>query len=362
MCGSQCGELGPPPNSILSMPPPPLPSFLVPRTAIFALPQNDSQPCIAAFVCESTSGTRELSGGIEFIELPGSSFDDAWLFLLVAAVVTIIIVVTVLSFMVMKCREYVSIIQKFRQRQRLTEVFFHFSCRESVQKRGPVNGTCINEPHVSHDKSQSFLPGDIMYPCASNEQAVRQQMVKENRLLWAALTPRGTRHFVASAEQIPNFDDHYEVVDYQGNRVMRPREGGTFRINPNRSFDNTGFTDFDYEDIMNRTDSFIHDDRDSGLGDQEPHEVISTLNRNSPRPVVSTPTRIEHPNIPPLNMHPHPHSHRGHSSGGTLTPQKKSTLGRRTSDTINMYGSANIWIRIRNGDVLSSSATHFLIK
>lgn len=199
-----------------------------------------------------------------------------------------------------------------------------------------MNGVCIGEPDMSADKSQTFLPGDILYPCASNEPSLQQQMVKENRLLWAALTPHGTRHFVSSAERFPNFDDHYEVVDYQGNRVMRPREGGTSKTNPNRSFDNSGFTDLDYEAAMNRTDSFIHDDRDSGY--QEPHEVISTLNRNSPRPIVSTPTRIEHPNLPPLNMHPH----RGHCSGSTLTPQKRSTLGRRTSDTIHMYGSANI--------------------
>lgn len=342
MCGSQCVELGPPPNSILSMPPPPLPSFLVPRTAIIALAQNDSQPCFAAFLCETSPGAREPSG-IEFIELPGTGFDDAWLFLLVAAVVSIIVVVTVLSFMVMKCREYVfpfDLKMPPPKMPCLIEKYFSILfCRESVHKRGPVNGGCISEPHMSDDKSQAFLPGDILYPCASNEQTLQQQMVKENRLLWAALTPRGTRHFVSSAERFPNFDDHYEVIDYQGNRVMRPREGGTFKINPNRSFDNSGFTDLDYEEMnaaMNRTDSFIHDDRDSGY--QEPHEVISTLNRNSPRPVVSTPTRIEHPNIPPLNMHPH----RGHSSGGTLIPQKKSTLVRRPSDAINVYGSANI--------------------
>lgn len=358
MCGSQCIELGPPPNSILSMPPPPLPSFLVPRTALIALAQNDSQPCYAAFVCELLPGAREPSG-IEFIELPGNGFDDAWLFLLVAALVSIIVVVTVLSFMVIKCREYVNdLFRNLTNKYVNLSNFISISCRESVHKRGPVNGVCINEPQMSANKSQTFLSGDILYSSTSNEQtSLQQQMVKENRLLWAALTPHGTRHFVSSAEQCSNYDDHYEVIDYQGNRVMRPREGVTLKINPNnstntRSFDNSGFSDFEYEVMnaaINRTDSFIHDDRDSGY--QEPHEVISTLNRNSPRPIVSTPTRIEHPNIPPLNMHPHPHSHshshRGHSSGSggggvTLTPQKKSTLGRRTNDAINMYGSANI--------------------
>lgn len=87
---------------------------------------------------------------------------------------------------------------------------------------------------------------------------------------------------------------------------------------------------------MNLTNAaeLYHDDHDSGY--QEPHEVIGTLNRNlnSSRLLVSSPTRIEHPNIPPLNIHPH----RMHANG-TLTLNKKSTLTRRTTETLNYYGS-----------------------
>lgn len=100
----QCVDIGPPPDSILSMPPPPLPAFLVPRTAIAALTQNDSQPCYAAYMCESAIRVREQSG-IEFIELPGQNFNDAWLFVVIASLVAIILLITVLTFMVMKCRE-----------------------------------------------------------------------------------------------------------------------------------------------------------------------------------------------------------------------------------------------------------------
>lgn len=107
MCGigSQCFELGPPPDTILSMPPPPLPSFLVPRSSIIALASNDTQPCFAAFMCDVNSpGPREQSG-IEFIELPGNSFDDVWLFIIVASLVGVILLVTVLTFILTKCRE-----------------------------------------------------------------------------------------------------------------------------------------------------------------------------------------------------------------------------------------------------------------
>lgn len=102
----QCFEVGPPPNSILSMPPPPLPSFLVPKTALIAITQNDTQPCFAAHMCDSP-GPREQSG-IEFIELPGKNFNDAWLFVVIASLVGIILLITVLTFMLMKCREYVT--------------------------------------------------------------------------------------------------------------------------------------------------------------------------------------------------------------------------------------------------------------
>lgn len=39
-------------------------------------------------------------------------------------------------------------------------------------------------------------------------------------MLWAALTPHGTtRHFVSTGEPAPSYDDHYEVVDYQANKI-----------------------------------------------------------------------------------------------------------------------------------------------
>lgn len=59
----------PPPDMILSMPPPPLPSFLLPKAAAAVAGHNESgnQPCFAAFMCEP-AGPREQSG-IEFIEL-----------------------------------------------------------------------------------------------------------------------------------------------------------------------------------------------------------------------------------------------------------------------------------------------------
>lgn len=74
---------------------------------------------------------------------------------------------------------------------------------------------------------------------------------------------------------------------------------------------------------------------DSGY--QEPQEILETLSRNSPRPLVSSPTRIEHPNMAPLNMAPlnmYPHSR----YTGTLN--KRPTIHRRTSET-SSHGTPN---------------------
>lgn len=79
-----------------------------------------------------------------------------------------------------------------------------------------------------------------------------------------------------------------------------------------------------------------HDENDSGY--QEPHEVINTLNRHHhhhhhARLMVSSPTRIENPNIPPLNIYPHRSS--------SLTANRKATLSRRTTETLNYYGQGS---------------------
>lgn len=102
----ECGGLGPPPDTISSMPPPPLPSFLLPTTAIVALSGNNSQPCFTPFICEP-SGNREDSD-IKFIDLGNKnqlSIGDTWLFVIVSLCVGIILLGVLLAILLMKCRE-----------------------------------------------------------------------------------------------------------------------------------------------------------------------------------------------------------------------------------------------------------------
>lgn len=139
-----------------------------------------------------------------------------------------------------------------------------------------------------------------------------------------------------------------------------------------QSFDNNGFIDFDYEDLA------YHSDLDIDSGYQEPQEVLAnaaaaaavaaaaaasaasnssatayssvsaaTLARGSPRPHVSSPTRIERPNLAPLNLYPTAASSVGgarlhHSVGPAMAAGtsnvgmsgNKRTLGRNAAATL----------------------------
>lgn len=106
-----------------------------------------------------------------------------------------------------------------------------------------------------------------------------------------------------------------------------------------QSFDNSGFIDYDYEDPTPLIDAYNTDDMDSGY--QEPHEIVGTLSRCSPRPLVSSPTRIEYPNIAPLNMHPH-RNHTGTLGSMIGTMNKKTTLSRRISIESTSAAPSNI--------------------
>lgn len=88
------------------MPPPPLPSFLVPKHPLIHFAQNDSKLCYAPHMCESLPGPR-IQTGIEFIELPGHNLNDAWLYVAIALLVGVILLIIVVTFTFIKCREYV---------------------------------------------------------------------------------------------------------------------------------------------------------------------------------------------------------------------------------------------------------------
>lgn len=184
----------------------------------------------------------------------------------------------------------------------------------------------------------------------------------DNRMVWAALTPRGTQHFISETypRDLVDYveaDDHYETIDNiqpvlstggQPNyHTYSAYQKGTEMILPkkeNACFDNSGFVDYDYEEPTPLIESYQLDN----MGSREYHYSVlgntdmrcaslalgGTLRRGLPlglplRPQVSSPTRIENPNLPPLNLYPH--------KGNTF---KRNTMCYRNNDanTLPKYG------------------------
>ncbi|XP_011705897.1 PREDICTED: uncharacterized protein LOC105461107, partial [Wasmannia auropunctata] len=98
------------------------------------------------------------------------------------------------------------------------------------------------------------------------------------------------------------------------------------RPKDDKAFDNTAFVDYE-EPLSIKTEYYQLNDV------LEPNESgILTIQRGTLRPRVSSPTRIEHPNLPPLNLHPHKRA----SRKGSGTQHTSDTL-LRSSITSSTY-------------------------
>lgn len=132
---------------------------------------------------------------------------------------------------------------------------------------------------------------------ASGSNALYGGAALDSRVLWAALTPRGTRHFVADTYPHDETEDHhYECV-----------EPPLYKLGPPEDLTITRHFNVEYEDPAPLIESY------SDRTEEYFRNGMDTLRRG--RPLVSSPTRIERPNLPPLNLQPRtlrraPHSRR----------------------------------------------------
>ena len=82
--------------------------------------------------------------------------------------------------------------------------------------------SALGEP----SKSNPFMAGGILYPCtsANSRDTLQSQLASDSRLLWATLTPHGTRHFISDypATGTQDMAGHYEVVDYRAKTPNQP--------------------------------------------------------------------------------------------------------------------------------------------
>lgn len=226
-CIGDCYDVGPPPDSILSMPPPPLPSFLLPRSAILSVSggNESQQPCFAAFVCEpslsvfgTSGGSIREQSGIEFIELSHKGMEDTWVFILVSSCVGVLLLGALLAFVLIKCRD-------------VTFGSFHANSDASMMKPPmPIIGNNLLYPNCSGGGTLMMGGGGGR----GGGGGVGNNSM-DNRMLWATLTmtPQGARHHIVTdpaavapgggggggaggyyASGSVTNEDHYEVVDY----------------------------------------------------------------------------------------------------------------------------------------------------
>lgn len=238
-CADCAEDWGPPPDSILSIPPPPFPTFIQMEL------QNESTLC-STCVWAPTSGVA----GVEFVEMPrqGPAAHDTWLLMVGASFLGVVLLGALLAAVLLKCRA-------------------------RLMTKSPVPHAVVS---VKTKGCESVL---YPYPVAS----------QDGRVLWAAITARGTtQHFTAPLPTKP---------------TLPPPD-------PPVTFDNTGFVDSDSQTPLMESYQL------SELVDSDSTSSGGTLR---PRARVSSPTRIEHPNLPPLNALPH----------RTL---RRATMQRRDSD------------------------------
>lgn len=167
-----------PPNAILNIPPPPLPSFLLAKSS----DTLNNSACFASHMCEpSVSGQ---SDHIEFIEIRNANLgiEEPWFYVLICILCTVLLIGTILAIILLKCRDSNC---SYQQTNLKHQIQFSRERDSNVHNKHNVYGMENGQPSYNPP-----LP-----------------------VLWATLTPNGTaQHFIAP-EPYP-MEDHYETVDY----------------------------------------------------------------------------------------------------------------------------------------------------
>ncbi|XP_074033204.1 uncharacterized protein isoform X2 [Leptinotarsa decemlineata] len=309
-CLGECLDLGPPPDTILFLPPPPVPSFLQQSLPDLLL---NTTPCSAAQICESSSAPNRVTEGEDYMELPRkdievwSGIGDTWLLVLVASSIGVLLLGALLAMFLLKCREM--------------NMLGSNDCSLHRQMKNHEQRDCSGIPSLNSSKMGH--PSETVLYHGTN--------LHDNRMVWATLTPRGTQHFIS--ENYPpdlidygETEDHYETID--SIEAVVPPISHPVSHYPK---------DYEYEDPTPLIESYQLNNMEVDaqyqvIGNTDMRcSSLNTMRRSLPisRPRVSSPTRIEHPNLPPLNLYPHK---------GTL--KKNATLSYKAVDgaTLPKYG------------------------
>ncbi|XP_050296085.1 uncharacterized protein LOC126735999 isoform X2 [Anthonomus grandis grandis] len=342
-CLGDCLDLSPPPDGILFMPPPPAPLFMFPDLVINSNSTNcvTTQTCEAAVEFLNNKGSFRNMDRIEYNDMPRketeakwnvSGIGDTWLLALVASTIGVLILGALLAMFLLKCRE-----------MHLINSSEH--CSLHTRDLRPIKNIESRDCNsLSNGNSKLIHPVNASFYTPTPS-------LQDNRMVWAAITPRGTEHFVSEnysrnlmAYEPP--ENHYESIEPRPHNIENNvafyggYHKGIFKpSNGKQLILNAFLSEYDYDDPTPLIESYQMNDIEY-VGDHQYQTIGNTDMRCASlrfnqypikpqyptimKPKVSQPTRIEHPNLPPLNLNPNQRS-----ANNTL---KKNNTGYRTMD------------------------------
>uniref|UniRef100_A0A6M2DF74 Putative conserved plasma membrane protein n=1 Tax=Xenopsylla cheopis TaxID=163159 RepID=A0A6M2DF74_XENCH len=208
-CFGECVEAGPPPDSIMQMPPPPpLPAFYPPEFGN----ESTQTPCLSAMICQN---------------LP--VIEHSWLLITVTSGFGVLLLGTLLAIFLLKFR------------MAFTIQYVDGGSNE----RAPItsnNSSMKDRPLISAEESSS------LYPCGGSSSSGSNVLQDpENRVLWTALTPSGTRHFISDNGYSSN-ENAYESVEHFG---LKPNGSSDGKLDWNHHIGDGYNEDNYYETIDN---------------------------------------------------------------------------------------------------------------
>lgn len=275
-CVGECWEIDPPPDSILWLPPPPIPHLFVKELIedkVGDAGGSSAFPCDSE-LCNYLSDFGQsfvdpknfaVNSGNEFLdntegtnwELSQSSSNGSssvWFLVLVLAVIFSVIIASLLAMFLLKFKDFMSKLN---------------NCQ--LQQNSRNNG----KQQVTKTWSSSNNTDD--------------------RYLWTTLTPKGTtEHYITGPVQDSFYENTYEQIVDRNYPVQCSKS--------KKSFVDYSF----YEDPTPLMESYQLSNMENRDVTPPQSGYYGTYRRADyfSRPRVSTPTRIENPNMPPLNLYP----------------------------------------------------------
>ncbi|XP_011498639.1 PREDICTED: uncharacterized protein LOC105362837 [Ceratosolen solmsi marchali] len=316
--------LGPPPDMILRLPPPPAPAFLVHSTEFYP---SDGLPFVEHFNSSPCKHSCEWRGkGVQYVEMPqqGTFFDGTWLLVLISSCIGIIFIGIVLATLLIKCKLQPVV---SRSQDEASQCSSRSNKNSTLSTSTASSGMQTTTTSASQCRKPvaRLQPEAVLYPCPG-----QQDPLQDSRLMWATLTPRGTtRHYLE--EHTYESVEQQEHLEQQQPQQQHQRRQPSYSESPSehvnlktysqpsvpssiltrskdeKAFDNTAFVDYEeplsikneyyqLEDVLEPCDPIFSVE---GLYGMRGPGGVGSL-----RPRVSSPTRIEHPNLPPLNLQP----------------------------------------------------------